>query len=212
MYAISYEDLLKIGKEKLSPEDFRDAIKIARDTRVEAECIISGFADGFPMLLQTTVDGQVLIREDFAVVGEGAYLAQAMLLHRAHSDIRPFLQALYTVYEAKKFAEGARSVGQYTSIACCHADKERDILTFEGLSFLDSMYRKFGPQPLKLDTVKSPKILKPLSEVKLPGEVGDAEPQQSGVDAQADAGSRTVAPKAARRDEAPKSKSVQDVG
>ncbi|MCV0385659.1 MAG: hypothetical protein K5821_04410 [Nitrobacter sp.] len=207
-YAISYDDLLKIGKDRLPPEIFRDAMLEVRDTRLNAECIISGFADGFPMLLQTNSSGQVFVREDFAVVGEGAYLAQTILLHRAHSDVLPLARSLYTVYEAKKHAEGARSVGGYTSIGLLQSDSERELISFEGMMMLKEQYKKFGPQPIAEDLVCPDGTFRKISKVI--EDIKHAAEGQTGGNKETDGGVGSNAPETAFENENWEQESGQD--
>lgn len=150
-YAISYDDLLNIGKEKLPPELFREAMTQVRDASIGAEFIVAGFSGRFPMVFQTDANGGVSVREDFAVIGEGGYLAQTVLLHRAHSDVSSTEEALYTVYEAKKYAEGATSVGSFTTITVIHADRRRQRLTKAGRDFLKQQYDRLGPKSIPPD-------------------------------------------------------------
>lgn len=147
-HAISYDDLLNFGKEKLPADIFREAIASVRDLDLGAEFIIAGFADGFPIIIETDVHGSAKIREDFAVIGEGCHLAQSVLLHRQHSDLKPLSNALYIAYEAKKYAEGASSVGANTMLAILTKDGKQSTLTLEGRNFLSEKYKKYGPQNL----------------------------------------------------------------
>jgi len=67
------------------------------------------------MLLHIDGSGGVNIREDFAVAGEGGYLAQTALLHRQHSETTGSLEeTMYCVFEAKKYAERVASVNSVT--------------------------------------------------------------------------------------------------
>lgn len=165
-YAISYEELLANGKARFPEEIFRDAMLTVRAAHVDAQCIVAGFADGFPLLLQTERNGRVAVHEEFAAVGEGAYLAQSILLHRAHSDVLPFACALYSVYEAKKYAEGARSVGSNTSIVVHHKDGRREIVNVGGFSALDKHYKLYGPKPISDDLKISTSMFTALAPLR----------------------------------------------
>jgi hypothetical protein len=113
-------------------------------TEIEAEFLVVGFAGIFPMLIKTNRRCSAIIQEDFAVAGEGAYLAQASLLDRGHWDLRSFDETLYAIYEAKKFAEGAPTVGKSTSIWVLHRSGEQDSISTDGLMFLEGKRQELG--------------------------------------------------------------------
>jgi hypothetical protein len=156
-YGLSYDDFLNIGKDKLPSELYREAMTEIRDMRIETECIVAEIANGFPMLIKTDNAGRTTIREDFAVVGEGGYLAQTVLLYRAHTDINSLAQTIYTVYEAKKYAEGATSVGEFTTLSILHSDGSREQIMKTGRAILQTYYKKFGPQEIDPGILFPPK-------------------------------------------------------
>lgn len=145
-YAISYDDFLATGKDRLPPDLFRAAVADVEMIELGADLIIVGFIDRFPYLLQTGSNCQVKIREDFAVVGEGAYLAHASLMHRGHSDMDPLEKAIYSVYEAKRFSEGAPSVGKDTLLTVLHTNGQNRLTSVKTDNALDAHYQKFGPK------------------------------------------------------------------
>jgi hypothetical protein len=145
-YGLTYDDFLALGKDKLPNEVFRDATIRISTIDLRAEFIIVGFPGGQPLLCQTTADGQVNIREEFAVIGEGAVLATAALLQRAHMDTSQLDDAVYNVYEAKKLAESVPSVGETTSLIVLTPNGGWRIINDQGEKFLEAQYRKFGPK------------------------------------------------------------------
>jgi 20S proteasome alpha/beta subunit len=115
-FAIPYEEFLSIGKDKFPSDIFRDTMSQIMSIRLP-EFIIAGFDEAkFPIICQTNASGTVSIRDDFAVVGEGEYVATAVLLQRAQSYGTLVTETLYNVFEAKKYAEKVPSVGDRTSI------------------------------------------------------------------------------------------------
>jgi hypothetical protein len=97
---------LETGKGRLPEDIFRGATFEVEQTNLGAEFIIVGYINGYPVLVKTDPRCGASIKEHFAVAGEGAYLAQAALLSRAHNHMEPFGRALYNVYEAKGFPKG----------------------------------------------------------------------------------------------------------
>lgn len=154
-FGITYDEFRAVGGTQFPPEVFRDAMWAVRDTKVEAEFIIAGFNwDDRPIILQTTTTGAVLRRHDFAVIGAGSYLAQSVLMHREYSNSMPLAQALYTVYEAKVYAEGETSVGMKTTMHVQAAGKSL-WLSEATLKWLIEQYTQYGPKPLS-DTMAAP--------------------------------------------------------
>jgi hypothetical protein len=148
LFGLDYDNFIDIGRDKFPLEIFRDAMLSIREAVFRAEFILAGFAGRFPMMVETQRDGRVCVREDFAAVGAGAYLAHAAMLQRAHSDVKEFHQALYNVFEAKKYAEREISVGQYTSIMISQRDGSVKTITQAGKKWLAEQYAQCGPQKL----------------------------------------------------------------
>jgi hypothetical protein len=147
-YGISYSDFLGMGKEKFPPDEFRrDFIEIGA-LELGAEFIIAGFANGFPFLLEADTFGKTKARDDFAVVGSGASLAQSVMMHRAHTDVHTYEETLYCVYEAKKYSEGQPNVGENTNIFTMRSDGSMSMLKPEGHNWLRERFAEFGPRKI----------------------------------------------------------------
>ena len=144
-FALSYDEFLRVGKSQLPDEAFRLLTTEIEMTVLDAELIVAGFeSDTFPVLVKAHSKDGALIKEEFACIGEGAYLAQASLMSRSYSETMDFNMALYIVYEAKRFAEGAPTVGRATSIAIVRQDGQVDSITPEGIATLAAYYGRFG--------------------------------------------------------------------
>lgn len=146
-FGISYTEFMATGKSRLPDDQFRSATTEVELLKNDAELIIVGFPLGFSMLIKTE-GTYAAIKEDFAVAGEGGYLAQASMLHRAHNSLESLDRSLYCVYEAKKFAEGAPSVGRSTSVITMSKDGVLRFMNHKGRQFLDATYEKLGPQKM----------------------------------------------------------------
>jgi hypothetical protein len=148
-HSISYERFLKEGKNSLPDDIFRSSSLQVEHISLRAYLIIAGFtSDGFPMLLETDDRASVKIREHYAVVGEGALLAQSALVHRAHVEAFGLNRTLYCVYEAKKMAERVLSVGHGETIIIMHRNLTQEIINQNGLQFLWRMWLDHGPKDL----------------------------------------------------------------
>lgn len=150
----------------LSYAEFRRAIKTGEMTRevangvfqaieakdLECEVIIVAFVDKIPFIFQVERSGHVEERDNFALVGEGTYVAEAMLYFRKHESSDPAAMALYNVWEALYMA--ARRVGTVSkthSIDMLIPPGERSThstvytLTDAGFKFMKKLFRdQFG--------------------------------------------------------------------
>jgi len=150
-YALSYDDFVKIGKEKFPPEIYRDTMAEIGNMKMGATCIIAGFTEIAagrmqPMLIETDGNGRVAVVEDFTAIGEGAYLAQSALFQRSHIDVASLSKTLYCAFEAKKYAERVSSVGTVTSITVIYGDGTAKNVSMAGLNRLLQLFNQFGPQ------------------------------------------------------------------
>jgi 20S proteasome alpha/beta subunit len=150
-YGISYDDFLQFGKEKLPTDIHREAFLSLSEITIGCSLIVAGFCGRMPTIIETTDNCRVLIREDYATIGEGAFLAQSVLLQRKHFDSDSTAETIYKVFEAKKYAENVRSVGEDTTIAVINPKGERLDVKKAGRNELEQYFKKYGPQ--KIDDV-----------------------------------------------------------
>jgi hypothetical protein len=157
-YGISYDDFILFGKDKFPADVHREAILTFSEITLGCVFIVVGFQSGrFPILVETGEKCEVHIREDFATIGDGAYLAQSVMLQRKHMDIMELGRTIYTVYEAKKYAEGVSSVGTSTTIRVLYPDgSKKDMYGLGGMDELEARFEKYGPQtiPPEIESIK----------------------------------------------------------
>ena len=98
----------------LTYAEFRKAIQTGEMTReaangvfsaiekkdLECEVIIVAFVDKTPYIFQVDRGGSVEERDNFALIGEGTYVAEFMLYFRKHQLSDPAAIAIYHVWEA----------------------------------------------------------------------------------------------------------------
>lgn len=147
-FNISYDDFLLRGKAQLPEEDFRDAIRKIASININANLIIAGFIDESPEIYYTDEYGSVKAAHDFAVVGEGQYIAHSVLARREQSTNSTLHETLYNVYEAKRYSEAVGSVGEETLLAVLSSDGTRLLSSTMLDEQLDKLYVKYGPQKL----------------------------------------------------------------
>ena len=150
-FGIGYKDFVDYGKTKFPDEMFRSAFAEVSQIGIGAELILAGFDDiGFPLICEAGGDGAVHIRENFATIGEGSYLSTASLRHREYISTMELERAVYCIYEAKRYAERVGSVGKYTSLKILMKDITPKKVSQKGVKFLDSEFKKYGPQTVPL--------------------------------------------------------------
>ena len=76
---------------------------------LECEVIVVAFVDKAPYIFQVERSGHVEERDNFALIGEGTYVAEAILYFRKHESTDSSAVALYNVWEALYMA--SRRVG-----------------------------------------------------------------------------------------------------
>jgi 20S proteasome alpha/beta subunit len=148
-YAISYDDFLTFGKDKLPPDLFRTSMVEIEKITLGAEMVIAGFSLGYPLLCHISTNGATSLKEDFATIGEGEYLASSALLHREQRETDSLPITLYNVYEAKQYAERVGSVGELTSITLLTIEgRIRMMLGDSGKEWLRQKFIELGPKPV----------------------------------------------------------------
>jgi 20S proteasome alpha/beta subunit len=145
-FAMSYDAFLQTGKSNLPADRFLSSIHAIENILLGAEFLIVGFLSGFPIIIQTDQRCGASIKESFACIGEGSYLAHASLMHREHDEMAALGTTLYSVYEAKKWAERNRTVGDQTAIDIIHGDGTTQLVTRNGKDLLDKKFAEYGPK------------------------------------------------------------------
>ncbi len=145
-YGLTYADFISVGKDKFPPELYRDALSEISSLSLRAEFVIAGFYGNRPFLCETSNDGDISPRTDFAVRGDGVHLATSVLLYRDQTGARGLETTLYSVYEAKKYAQRVPGVGQETTISILSPDGPWKQVGDKGRAYLEEQYEKFGPK------------------------------------------------------------------
>jgi 20S proteasome alpha/beta subunit len=155
----------------LSYPEFRTAIKTGEMTReaangvfsaieaknLECEVIIVAFANKTPYIFQVERSGHVEERDNFALIGDGTYVAEAALYFRKHESRDSVAVALYNVWEALFMtARRVGSVSKTHSIDLlvppgeCGTHTAVYTLTNRGFRFMKKLFRdQFGVRKIK---------------------------------------------------------------
>ena len=167
---LSYKEMREAVAKKEIPATVSVSI-YRKIERVDFECdvIVIAFVDGNQYIFQIERSGHFEECDSFAVVGEGAYVAQAALYLREHDSDDSLDKTLYDVFEAMRLA--SRCVGSVSkkmhTIIVLYPPKKRgdgvtaDFLTSKGFKFLRTLYKeKFGMRSINKFPTIPPKSLK----------------------------------------------------
>ena len=120
--------------------------------------LFKGLRATFRVCATEESDDEAFTVDGFGCVGSGATLAHYSLLFRSFSNTMGLHEALYYVYEAKKWSEMETGVNKQ-AILCVQvpAPKPNDIvfrfLETDALRVLKKMHKRLGPQPFDLGDV-----------------------------------------------------------
>lgn len=137
------------------------------EVSIEAELLIFGFppADALhPSAIFKMAWNEIEGSRHFACIGAGASAAEQALHSREQRDSYEVMQSLYNVYEAKRFAELAPSVGRKTHLMVMEPfnpssdNKGFEIVTQAGVAVLEENYKRLGPKPV--DKIEIPEGVK----------------------------------------------------
>lgn len=155
---LSYDDFRAAIRRKEIPQSVSNGVFQAVERKdLECEVIIVAFVDGNQYIFQVERSGHVEECDNFALIGDGTYVAEAMLYLRKHESTDSVGLALYHVWEAMRVA--SRRVGTVSkthSIDVLYPPKERgthvtaDELTGTGFRFMEEQFtEKFGIRKVK---------------------------------------------------------------
>ena len=135
----------------------------AYDQNVEHSLLLTGFlAGGMALIAPVSVYGRrvdVSPLFEYWAVGAGAGVARAVLAERDYNMGMSWREALYYLYEAKRFSENVPDVGKGTISGIQSPPlntqepfvRANVLLTSDtGLDFMKAAYQSFGPQPVSL--------------------------------------------------------------
>ena len=147
-WGMSFAEFRRARSEFPEDQYARDMREVANIT-LAADFIIAGFLDdGIPILLETDRYAEVAIRQNYCVIGEGAHLAQAALMHRDHTEHDTLARAIYCAFEAKKYAQRISTVGPETRLSIYRYGTNPFTITQKAEDHLAGLFEKYGPKDL----------------------------------------------------------------
>ena len=146
-FSMPYDEFRR-SRADFPEEQFRRVSETIENTDLSSEMLVVGFyADKTPELCTISSNGNVDLWDTFAVVGAGYDLAMASLFRRGQAigcDVR---RTIYNVYEAKKNAEGNRTVGKQTDLVVFGPNDYMRILRHAVVDNLDKTYSQCNKAP-----------------------------------------------------------------
>ena len=151
---LSYKDM----REAVAKKEIPKAVSVPVFQHIEKqdfECdvIIVAFIGDLEFIFQIEKSGHIEECDNFAIVGEGAYVAQAFMYLRKHDSEDRVDLTLYHVYEAMEMASRCvGSVGKEHSIDVLYPPNEDkrepgvtgDELTSSGFGFMRRRFKDYG--------------------------------------------------------------------
>jgi ATP-dependent protease HslVU (ClpYQ) peptidase subunit len=120
---------------------------------MELDCllIVCTFIKGTPFIFQVNEDCSVIREENFAAIGSGSDVANAMLCYRQQNEELSIEETAYNLFEATKFARKAKvpGVGKLHAFSVLYPHRRQRRLRERGLRQLKKYFKRYGPQRVK---------------------------------------------------------------
>jgi hypothetical protein len=133
-------------------EEFKDALRRQGRKSPQLQLVVAGFIEGEEVLLYLD-SRQVVSSRQYQCIGCGAPSAEAMLRWRNIFPVSLY-DALYLIYEAKRFGETSPFVGKRTVMFVLEPATDRPERPLRvhpvdkvGIDFLASRFEALGPRP-----------------------------------------------------------------
>lgn len=153
MLGVTYSDLLQSIHASIPEGKYLEMISDIANIRLGCDLIICQFQDSNDSLIvRVNGEGMAEVCNHFAAVGSGAYIAEASLFQRSHSQFDDLADTIYHVYEAMRLGSYAPGVGKEFRMHIARYTQKRtewhDIRA-EYQAVLEKEFRKFGPKKIK---------------------------------------------------------------
>ena len=145
---ISYEEFQRHGSSSFPKDVYNEVSWEVKNHYSQTELIIAGYVGGAPMIVKVTADSAWEC-DDFAVIGSGTGIGEASLFQRSQSFSTSLDKSIYQVYEAKRLAEKAPSVGKNTMLFVV-SPGEIQAMYAEGFQILEEYFQQFSPRPVAI--------------------------------------------------------------
>lgn len=159
---ISFDRFLKRGEHELTLEARNRALYGLETIDFGCELIVFGFIVDWPVpqIFSIDADGKVSHNQNFAAIGNGAEVAEAVLYQRQQYSQRSIRETLYVLFEAGMltYMSNAPGVGPPSGIYLMEPTPDgnikQHIIKSEAVDVLVEYLKKYGPKRgLKLDKI-----------------------------------------------------------
>ena len=151
-WGVTYERYREGALNNLPERARDDIIRDVDGLTLGCQLIITPFVQDEPRLFTVSDDATASELDHFAVIGSGAWIANASLCQRQYNRMLDLKTALYYVYEAKKLSEAEGHVGKRTHMAVFQNTRML-FVSDSGMETLESWFWKFSPQPVANVTI-----------------------------------------------------------
>jgi hypothetical protein len=101
-FGISYQEMLRIGREKFPPDVYRDTVAEIARTPLDCWLLVLAFNQTDAIIFRIGDGGLIETCQNFAAIGSGLYLAESALFQRDQSVARDLGTTIYNVFEAMR--------------------------------------------------------------------------------------------------------------
>jgi hypothetical protein len=143
-----------VAKDEIPETESSRVFRLLDYPDLNCEAIVMMFVDDTTYIFELKKNGQWDDCDNFALIGEGAYVAEAFLYLRKHESDCSLGEALYHVFESLKMAaDCVGTVGQDHTISVLYPPKDSaggeyvavDELTEKGFKFMEDKFKeRFG--------------------------------------------------------------------
>jgi hypothetical protein len=151
---MSFDRFLKRGERELTLEARNRALYEIERIDFGCELIVFGFIVDWPIpqIFSINTDGEVSHNQNFAAIGTGSEVAEAVLYQRQQYSERTIEQTLYVLFEAGMLAHMSNAPGVgppsgiYLMEPAADGNIRQRIIKSEAVDVLVGYLRKYGPK------------------------------------------------------------------
>lgn len=150
---IPYQRFLENGERELTPEVRNRTLYELESLNFGCELLLFGFIANqpFPYIFSIDDTGDVSHRQNFAAIGSGSVVAEAVLYQRSQHETNNIGRTLYNVYEAAALAHKSNAPGvgrtrTFILIEPTDGDNKVGFIKTDALKALERYYQKYGPR------------------------------------------------------------------
>lgn len=161
--SVSFDHFIERGIRELPEDIHRQMLWDLQGVSLACELILVGFIPistrkgtllSLPRIFVVSRDGVVTQKESFAITGSGWAVAESALFQRGYKDSFSMFEALYSIYEAKRFSEIAPDVGYTTNIIIVQEGSAGSSIRIGrvdavGVEYLEKHFQICGLQPIR---------------------------------------------------------------